>query len=67
MGESGDRRRLDAVLAEQARRSDDYRRAIGTGGEQSAYFRLRNVNARVAQYDRMVRGVERQGVGLPGR
>ena len=59
MGEMGDRGRLDAVLAEQARRSDDYARAIGTGGEQSAYFRLRKVNARVAEYDRMVRGGNR--------
>lgn len=52
MGESGDRPRLEAVLAEQARLSDGYRRAIGTSEEQAAYFRLRDANARVAKYDR---------------
>jgi hypothetical protein len=57
VGESADRRRLEAVLAEQARRSDDFHRAIGTGGETSAYFRLRNVNEQVAKYDRIVRGL----------
>ena len=31
MGETGDRRRLEAVLAEQARLSEAYDRAIGTG------------------------------------
>ena len=57
MGESGDRRRLEAVLAEQARLSDLYYRSIGTGREQSAYFRLRDVNQRVAKVDRVTRGL----------
>ena len=61
MAEVAIRRRLAAVLAEQARRSDDYQRAIGTGGEQSAYFRLRDVNARVRKFDRVVRELERAG------
>jgi hypothetical protein len=55
VGESGDRRRLDAVLAEQARLTDAYDRSIGTGREQSAYFRLRDVNQRVAKFDRVAR------------
>ena len=55
MGESGNRRRLEAVLAEQARLSDAYDRAIGTGREQTAYFRLREVNRRVSKFDRVVR------------
>jgi hypothetical protein len=55
VGESGDRRRLDAVLAEQARLSEVYYRSIGTGREQTAYFRLRDVNARVSKFDRVVR------------
>jgi hypothetical protein len=53
VGETADRRRLEAVLAEQARLTDAYDRAIGTGREQSAYFRLRDVNARVAKFDRV--------------
>ena len=57
MGESGDRRKLEAVLAEQARLSDGYRRAIGTNDEQAAYFRLRAANARVTKYDRVARGL----------
>jgi hypothetical protein len=48
-------RRLAAVLAEQARLTDSYRRSIGTGRETSAYFRLRDANAAVSQYDRMAR------------
>ena len=59
MGESGDRRRLEAVLAEQARLSDAYERSIGTGREQTAYFRLRNVNQRVAKFDRVARHLSR--------
>ena len=55
VGESGERRRLEAVLAEQARLSDAYDRSIGTGREQTAYFRLRDVNARVAKFDRVRR------------
>jgi hypothetical protein len=58
VGERAVARRLEAVLAEQARRSDDYRRSIGTGGETSAYFRLRSVNQLVARYDRIVRGLD---------
>jgi hypothetical protein len=54
VGENGDRRRLAAVLAEQARLSDANDRSIGTGREQTAYFRLRDVNARVARFDRVV-------------
>jgi hypothetical protein len=54
LGESGDRRRLEAVLAEQARLTDAYDRSVGTGREQTAYFRLRDVNARVAKFDRVV-------------
>ena len=68
MGESDDRRRLAAVLAEQARLNDSYRRAVGTSEEQSAYFRLRDANARVAKYDRLARehaGAQR--VGTSGR
>ena len=61
MGESGDRRRLEAVLAEQARLSEAYDRAIGTGREQTAYFRLRAVNARVSKFDRVVRQLGRTG------
>ena len=61
MAEVTDRRRLAAVLAEQARRSDAYRRAIGTGGEHTAYFRLRDVNAKVRRFDRVVRELERAG------
>jgi hypothetical protein len=53
-------RRLAAVLAEQARRTESYRRAIGTGREQSAYFRLRDANAAVAQYERMTRELARK-------
>jgi hypothetical protein len=55
VGKSGDRRRLAAVLAEQARLTDAYDRSIGTGREQSAYFRLRDVNQRVAKFDRVAR------------
>jgi hypothetical protein len=57
MGESGDRRRLEAVLAEQARLSDGFRRAIGTSDEQAAYFRLKAANARVTKFDRIARGL----------
>ena len=59
MGETGDRRRLEAVLAEQARLSEAYDRAIGTGREQTAYFRLRDVNQRVAKFDRVARQLSR--------
>lgn len=55
MGESGERRRLEAVLAEQARLTVAYDRSIGTGREQTAYFRLRDVNQRVAKFDRVAR------------
>ena len=61
MGEIADRRRLDAVLAEQARLSDAFQRAIGTGREQSAYFRLRDVNSRVAKFDRVARQLSKAG------
>jgi hypothetical protein len=59
VGESGERRRLEAVLAEQARLTDAYDRSIGTGREQTAYFRLREVNRRVAKFDRVVRQLSR--------
>jgi len=59
------------VLAEQARLSDAYERAIGTGREQTAYFRLRAVNARVAKFDRVVRQLGRSsrasGLGSTSR
>ena len=59
MGESGDRKRLEAVLAEQARLTDAFDRSIGTGREQTAYFRLREVNRRVAKFDRVARQLGR--------
>ena len=59
MGETGSRRRLEAVLAEQARLTDAYDRSIGTGREQTAYFRLRDVNQRVAKFDRVARQLGR--------
>ena len=61
MGESGDRRRLEAVLAEQARLTEAFDRAVGTGREQTAYFRLRDVNARVAKFDRVIRQLGKAG------
>ena len=68
MGESEDRRRLAAVLAEQARLSDSYRSAVGTSEEQTAYFRLRDANARVAKFDRRAREpAGAQPVGTSGR
>jgi hypothetical protein len=42
-------------LAEQARLTDAYGRSIGTGREQTAYFRLRAVNQRLAKFDRVAR------------
>jgi hypothetical protein len=60
VGERTADRRLEAVLAEQARLTENYQRAIGTGREQNAYFRLRDANARVAKYDRIVRGLRGQ-------
>jgi hypothetical protein len=46
-------------LAEQARLTDAYGRSIGTGREQTAYFRLRAVNQRVAKFDRVARHLSR--------
>jgi hypothetical protein len=57
VAESRAQRRLEAVLAEQARLSENYHRAIGTGREHTAYFRLRDANARVAKLDRIARGL----------
>ena len=48
-------RRLEAALAERARLTDRFERAIGTDLETSAYMRLRAASARVAMQERMAR------------
>lgn len=48
-------RKLEAALAERARLTDRYERAIGTDLETSAYMRLRAASARIAMQERMAR------------
>ena len=67
VGDSGERQRLEVVLAEQARLIEGYRRSVGTGEEQSAYFRLRDANARLAEYDRLARERAARAVAPSGR
>jgi hypothetical protein len=46
-------RSLESALAERARLTERYERAMGTGMEHAAYMRLRAASARVAMHGRL--------------
>jgi hypothetical protein len=54
-------RRMEDALAERARLSERYDRAIGTALEQTAYMRLRAATARVAMQARLAGDETRRG------
>jgi hypothetical protein len=56
-------RAIETAMAERARLSDRYDRAIGTGLEQTAYMRLRAATARVAMQGRVAADAARRSAG----
>jgi hypothetical protein len=60
MGTTEADRAIETALAERARLSERYDRAIGTELEQTAYMRLRAATARVAMQGRLAADAARR-------